>query len=278
MAMRPKARRILSRLGSRSIRRAGRDLCLRLAVIVAAAPLAAEAGELARDNTISGQFPYWPVEIHSAQFTHPTTDYSHGVLGDAVEWSGLRYSLVGKDQVTSKMDVRLPEDHVFEDLAPRLVDLNLDGHPDAVMVVETDMARGAALALYGADGKIAETPHIGRTNRWLAPIGAGDLDGDGRVELAYIDRPHLAKTMRIWRFDAGKLREVATQQGLTNHRIGDDFITSGLRVCAKGPELVTVDGNWRRLVANQLLDDQIISRDIGAFTGLASLQAALDCQ
>jgi hypothetical protein len=54
---------------------------------------------------------------------------------------------------------------------------------------------------------LAATPHIGSANRWLAPIGAADLDGDGRVEIAYVDRPHLARTLRIWRTFTRRMRQ-----------------------------------------------------------------------
>lgn len=269
------ARRLTSRLWSRFARRVGRGQCLWLVLSVAAAPLAAEG--MGPDD-IGYWSPGWPDILLSAEFTHPTTRYTHGVLGDAIEWSGLSLRFVSKGGAAWVLEIPLPADHVFEDLEPRLVDLNLDGRPDAVMVVETDMALGAALAIYGAMGKIAETPHIGRSNRWLAPIGAGDLDGDGRVELAYVDRPHLAKTLKIWRFEAGALTQVASKAGLTNHRIGDDFITSGLRNCIQGPELITVDASWQRLVASRLQADDIKSRDIGAYSGAASLQAALECR
>lgn len=275
MTRRVIARRLMSRLWSRFARRAGRGQCLWLVLSVAAAPLVAEG--MGPDD-IGHWSPGWTDELLGAEFTHPTTRYAHGVLGDAIEWSGLSLRFVGEGGAPWAVEIPLPADHVFEDLKPRLIDLNLDGRLNAVMVVETDMALGAALALYGADGKIAETPHIGRSNRWLAPIGAADLDGDGRVELAYIDRPHLAKTLRIWRFEARDLREVSSKTGLTNHRIGDNFITSGIRTCANGPEMVTVDANWQRLVASRLSNDQIISRDIGAFSGPASLQAALACR
>jgi hypothetical protein len=77
---------------------------------------------------------------------------------------------------------------------------------------------------------------IGQRNRWLAPIGAADLDGDGRVEIAYVDRPHLARTLRVWRSrPGGTLTEIATATGLTNHRIGEAFITGGIRDARRGP-------------------------------------------
>ncbi|MEL6960440.1 MAG: VCBS repeat-containing protein, partial [Pseudomonadota bacterium] len=122
----------------------------------------------------------------------------------------------------------LPDDHVFEDVAPRLWDVTGDGKPE-VVVIETDMALGGSLAVYDQSGKIAETDHIGRTNRWLAPVGAADFDGDGRIEVAFVDRPHLAKTLRIFEFSDGVLALEAEIVGLTNHRIGEDFITGGLR-------------------------------------------------
>jgi hypothetical protein len=216
-------------------------------------------------------------QILGAEYTEPTTRYAHGVLGDAVEWGGLRIRFPRPNAEPKAVEFTLPQDHVFEDLAPRLVDLDLDGEIDAVLVIESDATKGAALALYGTGGKITETPHIGTRNRWLAPLGAADLDGDGHVELAYIDRPHLAKTLRIWRFQDSKLKPIADQPGLTNHRIGEDFISGGIRDCGQGPEIVTVNANWSRVVVSRLQDGRITTRDIGAFPGRAGLARIVTC-
>ena len=275
MRLRTLARRLMSRLWFRPTRRAVRLASLWL--VLTAASVSAVSVRAHEDEADAKHPVTWTEEILSAEFVSPTSKYSHGVLGDAVEWSGLRFLFPG-NHGAREAHILLPRDHVFEDLKPRLVDLTLDGRPNAMMVVETDMALGAALALYGAHGKIAETLHIGRANRWLAPVAAGDLDGDGRVELAYVDRPHLAKTLRIWRFDAGTLTEVASMSGVTNHRIGDDFITSGLRRCAEISELILVDASWKRLIAVRLAGEEIASRDIGPFAGQVSLQAALACE
>lgn len=275
MPLRTMARRLMLRSWSGRARRAGKGICLWL-LVACGQPLAAEG--LGADDVGHWSPPSWPAELFGAEFTGPTTRYGHAVLGDAVEWSSLLVSFAGPEQEPFGLEIDLPQDHVFEDLSPRLVDLDLNGNPDAAMVVETDMALGAALALYGAHGKIAETPHIGRVNRWLAPVAAGDFDGDGRVELAYVDRPHLAKILRIWRFEAGSLTQVAAVSGLTNHRIGDNFITSGLRHCADSPELILVDASWQRLIAVRLAGGQISNRDIGPFAGQASLESALNCK
>ena len=165
---------------------------------------------------------------------------------------------------------------MFEDLDPRLIDLDTDGAPE-VVVVESDAALGARLSVYGPKGLIAATPHIGQRNRWLAPIGAADFDGDGFVEIGYIDRPHLAKTLRLWRFKDGKLTEIATKTGLTNHKIGWDFIAGGLRNCADAPEMITADANWSRIIATAYDGTCLSTRDIGPYAGPQSLTKALSC-
>jgi len=211
-------------------------------------------------------------EITAARFTDPTPRYDHGILGDAVEWGALELTVDGRTR-----SLVLPDSRVFEDLAPRLADLDGDGAAE-VIVVETDLARGARLSIYGADGLIAATPYIGRTHRWLAPIGAADLDGDGAVEIAYIDRPHLAKTLRIWRFENGALTEVASVPGLTNHQIGWDYMLGGIRDCGAGPEMITADATWSRMMASAFDGKTIASREIDVVTDRSSFDDALACR
>lgn len=261
------ARRHPLRVRPRLVRRAGRVACLALAGLALAAPVAvAETWRILR-----------------AQYADPTTRYAHAVLGDDVEYSRLVIEVetapAGSKAVlrSGLSTVDLPLSRVFEDIAPRLWDVTGDGLPE-VVVVETDMALGAQLAVYDASGdKIAATPHIGQPHRWLAPIGAADLNGDGQIEIAYIDRPHLAKTLRIWRFHRGRLEEVATAKGLTNHRIGEGIITSGLRDCGQGVEIITVDADWRRVIASRLREGVIESRDLGHYDPRQGLDPALTC-
>ena len=210
--------------------------------------------------------------IVSAQYDAPTDRYAHGILGDAIEW--------GELQITSDLGVRsfvLPQDRVFEDVAPRLADLDGDGTAE-VVVVETLNREGAQLAIYDETGKIAATPHIGRTNRWLAPIGVADLDGDGIIEVAYIDRPHLAKTLRVWQFVDGALEPVADLSGLTNHRIGESDIGGGIRDCGQGPEMITASADWTKVMATTLTNGQLTSRAIGTHVNRSSFATALACE
>jgi hypothetical protein len=240
------------------------------AMVAAGLWLAATGAALAGSDTY----------VFSAKYVEPTTRYAHGVLGDAVEWGALSLTIDGCPQSAQAcprtVTYRLPEDRVFEDIAPRLVDVDGDGF-DEVVVIETQVNRGASLAVYGAQGKLAATPHIGTSNRWLAPVGAADLDGDGRVELAYVDRPHLAKVLRVWRWQGGKLRHVADLPGVTNHRIGEDYISGGIRTCGGAAEMIVADASWQRLVAVTLNGNKLSGTDIGPHKGRGSFRKALGC-
>ncbi len=246
------------RRAPRRARRAGRALRLWLAVLV---PLVVP-------------FALQAQEIRAARYADPTARYDHGVLGDALEWGTLELRLAGG--VTRRFT--LPETLVFEDLSPRLADLDGDGAPE-VIVVETSLTRGARLAVWGPGGRIAATPHIGQSRRWLAPLGAADLDGDGRIEIAYVDRPHLARQLRIWRYEAGGLSPVAQAEDVSNHRIGWDRIPGGIRSCpGRLPEMILADGSWTRVLALRLSPEARVSRrSLGAYTGPDSLEAALRC-
>lgn len=216
------------------------------------------------------------LEITGAAYDGPTDRYPHGVLGDDIEYDTLTVTLSDGRSLQAHYEATL----VFEDTAPRLSDITGDGTPE-VITVESHESEGARLVIWGlADGQlrqIARTPFIGTRFRWLAPAGAGDLDGDGHIEIAYIDRPHLAKTLRIWRYAEGSFDEIAVLPGLTNHRIGEEYITGGLRDCGDGPELILADAGWRNLMAVTLGADGAQARALGPFGGRASADRALTC-
>jgi len=180
----------------------------------------------------------------------------------------------------SRQTARLDPARVFEDTAPRRVDLDGDGAAE-VITVEAHQRRGARLAIWGlVEGRlapIAATPFIGTRFRWLAPLGAADLDGDGRIEIAYVDRPHLARVLRVWRVTrdgAGwRLEEVASAEGHTNHDIA-----GGIRDCGAGPEMITARADWTRLLATRLEGGQLVSVDIGPHRGRESFAAAMACR
>ncbi|MXQ06371.1 VCBS repeat-containing protein [Alphaproteobacteria bacterium GH1-50] len=218
--------------------------------------------------------PSAALDIREAVYSEPTTRYAHGVLGDAIEWGALE--LRGADGKLYR--IHLPEYRVFEDTAPRLVDVDGDGEAE-VVVVESDTTLGARLAVYDTEGLVSATKFIGTSNRWLAPVGIGaaDLDGDGQVELAYVDRPHLAKTLRIFRFAPDALVPLADLPGVTNHRIGETDIAGGIRNCGGLPELIVASADWSRVMAVRFDGTGFTTRDAGRHRGRESFDRALGC-
>jgi hypothetical protein len=206
--------------------------------------------------------------------------YGHDVLGNTPEWDELVISWGAQKPVWlahRSESVVLDVNHVFEDIAPRVVDLDGDAMPE-IVVVQSSFTKGARLVVYriGEGLEQIATPYIGTRNRWLAPVGAADLDGDGFTELAYVDRPHLARTLRVWRYKGNALEEVAALRGLSNHRIGEPFITGGIRDCGTGPEMITADAAWRRVVATRLTSGKLVARDLGPFSA-GDIAQALAC-
>ena len=154
-----------------------------------------------------------------AWLAQPTERYRHGILGDAVEAGTIALQAANRPPAALALDA----ESVFEDLRVRLVDLTGDGTSEAI-VVRSYANAGAALAVYALDGAavrhVAETPPIGRANRWLNPAGAADFDGDGAVEVAYVETPHIGGTLRLWQLtDAGLVQDFAVR-GFSNHFIG----------------------------------------------------------
>ncbi len=190
------------------------------------------------------------------------TGYGHAILGSLPEWreitfQGRRFAF---------------ETGFIEDTAPRMADVNGDGLPEA-LVVHSRPDLGARLVVLSLPDlrELAATPHIGAHHRWLAVVGAGDFDGDGRAEIAYVDRPHLAQELVFLRLQGKELVEVDRLSGLTNHRIGDGTIRSAVRACAG--DVLLMSGNWRRISAAKI---GRIPQDLGPYS-LAAWDRATRC-
>ena len=209
--------------------------------------------------------------ILDAKYAGPTTRYGHDALGPGFEWGAI-------DIQTAELNLRLvlPEELVFEDTAPRLVDLDRDGQNE-VLVVESHRDQGSRLALWGPKGRIAAGPFIGQRFRWLAVIGAADFNGDGQDEVAYIETPHLGKTLKVLRRDGQTLSEIASLEGLTNHHLGSSVIESAILTCEGLPLMLTADAAWQNIMATRMDGDELTTRPVGAYDGPASIAQYADC-
>jgi len=158
-------------------------------------------------------------DIALAWLAGATDRYPHGVLGDKLEASSVRVLTADR----TPLEFVLREDSVFEDLTPRLIDVDHDGR-DEILLVRSHQEAGASLLLLGIRGnrlvRLAESQAIGTPNRWINPIGAADFDGDGQIEIAAVETPHIGGHLLIYKIEGRRLREVARFAGYSNHILG----------------------------------------------------------
>jgi hypothetical protein len=207
-------------------------------------------------------------DVAFAWLTGPTERYRHGVLGDAIEASGLAVEMADGRRLAFELDAG----SVFEDRYPRLHDLDGDGD-DEILVVRSYLDRGAALAVLGIEGGrltiLAETPAIGTANRWLNPVGAADFDGDGMTEIALVRTPHIGGTLALYRWRDGRLAEAHRAEGFSNHAIGTRELALSAVIDANGdgiPDLAIPGADRKTL--------RIVTFAHGRFRELANMTHA----
>lgn len=232
------------------------------AIALALAPLAAEAKEIA-----------------GARYVEPTKAYGHGALKNG-EYAGIRIDYDDGSQNTLRF-----EGAVYEDTAPRLADLDGDSSPEVIAVL-SGFNVGAMVQVIDFDGTwarpVGNTAPIGTRHRWLAIAGLADFDGDGRLDVAYVDRPHLAKVLRVVTLDlsGGSLetRPLGVVKGVSNHLLGTPDIEGGVRDCpGDAPVIVTASADWQKAVETTWTGAGFTAQDVGPYDGPESLAARLTC-
>lgn len=186
-------------------------------------------------------------DIRQAWFARPTERYAHGVLGDAVEAGSLVAVPVSGEQV----EAVLPDHQVFEDITPRIADLDGDG-TNEVIAIRSSTSGGAAVAIYGlVNGALqlrgAGTEN-GRANRWLNIAGLVPR-ADGGLTLYGVRTPHIGGRLFALDFRNGTVSErndIATD--VSNHIIGSrELGMSAVGMFGGRVELVLPSQDRRRL-------------------------------
>jgi hypothetical protein len=243
------------------------------------APAIVEATQERPNQLPHSRVAHGQKDIKAAWLSHPTDRYPHGVLGDALEAS----RLVVETRSGEQLKVELPATRVFEDLQPRLADLDADNR-DEILVVESDTRKGAALSVYGVvEGQLvrrAATPFLGQPNRWLNPLGWGDFDGDGRIDIALVATPHIGGILRLYHFTPPTLTLYGEYRGVSTHRIGSTSLDLGRVVPAEPRDRLLVpdqsysellllewsENNWK-VVAKAIMPGRLNSSLIPAGKG-----------
>lgn len=160
-----------------------------------------------------------------AWYGKPTHRYDHGVLGDAIEGG----SLTVVDDNGHKYELILSDEFVFEDITPRIADLDGDGQNE-VITIRTSLVAGAAVAVYQIrDGKLSErasTKPLGSSHRWLSIAGIADFIGDGRQQIAIVKTPHIGGILEVLSLGTSELISLyPPQTGYSTHYIGAKFVS-----------------------------------------------------
>ncbi len=154
-----------------------------------------------------------------AAYTNPTERYNHRVMGDGVEGGGL---VVVVDSVFYELE--LSENYVFEDIRPRLFDVDQDGNLE-IITIRTEVTQGAGILIYKIVNnqleEYAYVPEIGLASRWLNLVTINDLDNDGVIELVWIQTPHIGGILKIAKIQPGELTVLDELSQYSNHGYGD---------------------------------------------------------
>ena len=182
----------------------------------------------------------------------PTARYPHASMGSPVH-AGSLHALSREGKL---FQLELPKQRVWEDLQPRLIDLDGDGR-DEIVVIEADTERGAALVAYGLPSagsalqERARSTWLGLPFRWLNPVGFADFDGDGKLDIASITTPHIGGVLTLYRYAPPRIEPYAKVPDVSNHQMGDPNLQMHAVVSLPGqrPTVIVPDMSRRALHA-----------------------------
>lgn len=153
-----------------------------------------------------------------AQYAVPTERYKHGALGDFIEASQLVVYYAN-----NFYSLTLEGDYVFEDIRPRLVDVNNDKVPE-IICIRSKTGEGAGIVVYKIENNhlhpYAFLSEIGTANRWLNIAAIYDMDYDGIIEILWVQTPHIGGILKGAEILPGKMNATDSVTYYSNHQGG----------------------------------------------------------
>ena len=190
-----------------------------------------------------------------AQYAMPTDRYPHGILGDRVEGGQLVVAVAGVFYELTLEDI-----YVFEDIRPRLYDVDGDGELEFI-TLRSHVDLGGGITIYKIINEqlveYAQIAEIGRSFRWVNVVTINDLDNDGIVEVAWIETPHIGGTLKVAKIENGTLQVLAETAQYSNHAIGEQNLCLSVLTEQAGQKVVYVPNQRRnKMVGFTLENDQ----------------------
>jgi len=191
-----------------------------------------------------------------AQYAQPTSKYSHGILGDAIEAEQL---IVVIDSVFYQLT--LPDEYVFEDIQPRLFDVDNDGFLEFI-TIRTHIDLGGGIMIYKLMGgelkEYASVTEIGTRFRWLNIVGINDLDQNGTIELLWIQTPHIGGILKVATFTPGNLSVIDEKSQYSNHAIGQTNLCLSVLTTQDNEKVVYVPSQDRNQIVGFKFNNQTL--------------------
>ncbi|MFK7983012.1 MAG: FG-GAP repeat domain-containing protein [Saprospiraceae bacterium] len=188
-----------------------------------------------------------------AQYAMPTDRYRHGILGDRVEGGQLVVAVEGVFY-----ELTLEDTYVFEDIRPRLYDVDGDGELEFI-TLRTHTGLGGGIAIYKIVNEqlveYAQVTEIGRSNRWLNVVAINDLDNDGIVELAWIETPHIGGTLKVAKIENGTLQVIAETAQYSNHAIGERNLCLSILTEQSGQKVIYVPNQSKNKIVGFIFEN-----------------------
>lgn len=189
-----------------------------------------------------------------ATYFNPVTRYTHGILGDAIEAGGVVVYTKGK-----YIEFKLSDEYVFEDIAPRLYDVDKDGKEELICI-RAKIGAGAGIVIYKLKEseieEYANVPEIGVPNRWLNIASISDLNNDGNTDIAWVQTPHIGGILKISEVKKGILKSIDDVTLFSNHAIGQTNLCLSVITSENGKLILHLPSHDRKQIVSLSFDSK----------------------